>query len=124
MADNAVVDNVINQILTPILAVMEWLVNILFSSRTMVIFLFFVVINIIAVVLMKKDKAYAEKGERRIRELTLLIVALVGGSFGMYFAMFKYKHKTLHKKFSVGIPIIIVMQCAYVTYMVMRSILI
>ena len=80
-------------------------------------------INLIAIILMKKDKEYAEKGERRIREMTLLIVALIGGSFGMYYAMFKYKHKTLHKKFSIGIPIIIVIQCAYLSYMIIRGII-
>lgn len=80
-------------------------------------------VNIIAIILMKKDKEYAEKGERRIREMTLLIVALIGGSFGMYYAMFKYKHKTLHKKFSIGIPVIIVAQCAYFSYCIIRGIL-
>ena len=55
--------------------------------------------------------------------MTLLIVALIGGSFGMYYAMFKYKHKTLHKKFSIGIPIIIVIQCAYLSYMIIRGII-
>lgn len=80
-------------------------------------------INLIAIILMKKDKEHAEKGERRIRETTLLIVALIGGSFGMYYAMFKYKHKTLHKKFSIGIPIIIVIQCAYLSYMIIRGII-
>ena len=64
---------------------------------------------------MKKDKEYAENGERRIREATLLVVALIGGSFGMYYAMYKYKHKTLHKKFSIGIPLIILLQSAYIT---------
>lgn len=72
---------------------------------------------------MKKDKGYAEKGERRIREATLLIVALIGGSFGMYYAMFKYKHKTLHKKFSIGVPVIMVIQSAYIAYFIMRGIL-
>lgn len=81
-------------------------------------------VNLIAIILMKKDKEYAEKGERRIREMTLLIVALIGGSLGMYYAMFKYKHKTLHKKFSVGVPVIIVIQFAYLAYMVMKGILI
>ena len=48
----------------------------------------------------------------------------MGGSFGMYFAMFKYKHKTLHRKFSIGVPAIIMLQFAYMAYAVMRGILV
>ena len=62
-------------------------------------------------------------GERRIRENTLLIVAIVGGSFGMYYAMFKYKHKTLHNKFSIGVPVIMVIQLAYISYLLMSGML-
>ena len=123
MAENEVVDKIFSGILTPILAVIKWLVGTIFSSRAMFIIVFIIMINIIAILLMKKDKEYAEKGERRIREATLLLVALMGGSFGMYFAMFKYKHKTLHRKFSIGVPVIIMLQFAYMAYAVMRGIL-
>ncbi len=123
MAENEVVDKIFSGILTPILAVIKWLVGTIFSSRAMLIIFFIIMINLIAILLMKKDKEYAEKGERRIREATLLLVALMGGSFGMYFAMFKYKHKTLHRKFSIGVPVIIMLQFAYMAYAVMRGIL-
>ncbi len=123
MAENEVVDKIFSGILTPILAVIKWLVGTIFSSRAMLIIVFIIMINLIAILLMKKDKEYAEKGERRIREATLLLVALMGGSFGMYFAMFKYKHKTLHRKFSIGVPVIIMLQFAYMTYAVLKGIL-
>jgi uncharacterized membrane protein YsdA (DUF1294 family) len=123
LAENEVVDKIFSGILTPILAVIKWLVGTIFSSRAMLIIFFIIMINLIAILLMKKDKEYAEKGERRIREATLLLVALMGGSFGMYFAMFKYKHKTLHRKFSIGVPVIIMLQFAYMAYAVMRGIL-
>ena len=123
MADNTVVNGIIDKILSPILTFLNWLISLLFSNNVVLIILFFILINVIAIVLMKKDKEYAEKGERRIREATLLIVALIGGSLGMYYAMFKYKHKTLHNKFSIGIPVIIVMQFAYISYLLMSGIL-
>lgn len=123
MAENEVVDKIFSGILTPILAVIKWLVGTIFSSRAMLIIVFIIMINLIAILLMKKDKEYAEKGERRIREATLLLVALMGGSFGMYFAMFKYKHKTLHRKFSIGVPVIIMLQFAYMAYAVLKGIL-
>ncbi len=123
MADNAVVDGIIDKILSPILAVIKYIVEITLSSKAMIIIVFVILVNAIAIILMKKDKQYAQNGERRIRETTLLLVALMGGSFGMYYAMFKYKHKTLHKKFSIGVPVIIVIQSAYIAYMIMRGIL-
>ena len=123
MANNTVIDGIISGILTPILALLKILIRALFSNHIVALILFILVINLVAIILMKKDKAYAQMGERRIRESTLLIVAIVGGSFGMYYAMFKYKHKTLHNKFSIGVPVIIVMQLAYISYLLMSGIL-
>lgn len=123
MADNEVVDGILDKALSPILAVLKWIISIIFSSRITIIVIFLIAINIIAIILMKKDKEYAQNGERRIREITLLLVALVGGSLGMYFAMFKYKHKTLHNKFRYGVPVIIMLQFAYMAYAVLKGIL-
>lgn len=123
MADNEVVNGIINTILSPILAVLNWIIEILFSNNIILMILFFILVNIIAILLMKRDKQYAENGERRIKEATLLIVAIVGGSLGMYYAMFKYKHKTLHNKFSIGIPVIMVIQFAFASYLLMSGIL-
>ena len=123
MADNEVVNGIINTILSPILAVLNWIIEILFSNNIILMILFFILVNVIAILLMKRDKQYAENGERRIKEATLLIVAIVGGSLGMYYAMFKYKHKTLHNKFSIGIPVIMVIQFAFASYLLMSGIL-
>ena len=124
MADNEVVNGVIDKILTPILAILEWIIKVVFSNHVVLVLVFLILINLIAIILMKKDKEFAESGQRRVREATLLIVALIGGSLGMYYAMFKYKHKTLHNKFSIGIPVIIVIQFAYIAYMIMQGILV
>ena len=123
MANNTIIDGILNGILTPILKLLQILIEVLFSNPIIALILFILLINLIAIILMKKDKAYAQSGERRIRENTLLIVAIVGGSFGMYYAMFKYKHKTLHNKFSIGIPVIMVMQLAYISYLLVSGIL-
>lgn len=123
MADNEVVDGILDKALSPILAVLKWIISIIFSNRITIIVIFLIAINIIAIILMKKDKEYAQNGERRIREITLLLVALVGGSLGMYYAMFKYKHKTLHNKFRYGVPVIIMLQFAYMAYAVLKGIL-
>ena len=73
---------------------------------------------------MKKDKQYAETPDaRRIRESTLLLIAIVGGGVGEYYAMYKYKHKTLHKRFLYGVPIAIVVHTAMLAYLLIVGIM-
>ena len=54
---------------------------------------------------------------------TLLIVALIGGSIGMYYAMFKYKHKTLHKKFLYGVPLAMLLHSSMFFYFLIVGIM-
>ena len=82
------------------------------------------IISIIAIILMKRDKQYAKEEKWRIRESTLLVVALAGGALGMYYAMYKYKHKTLHKKFTICVPLFIVLHFAFISYAVISSFII
>ena len=123
MAENDFIDGVFEKILNPIIAFLGFVIKILFTNRIIALMIYFVIVNAIAVVLMKRDKTYAENGERRIKESTLLIVALAGGSLGMYFSMFKFKHKTLHTQFAIGVPVIIALQCAFFSYLALWKIL-
>ena len=41
-----------------------------------------------------RDKKRAVKGRWRIKEATLLILSLIGGAFGGFLAMKKFRHKT------------------------------
>lgn len=45
--------------------------------------------------------------KKRIPEKRLLMLAAVGGAFGAAAAMLFFRHKTLHRKFTLGIPAII-----------------
>lgn len=56
------------------------------------------------------DKICARLDKRRIPEKTLMITALLGGSASMYLTMQLIRHKTLHAKFMVGLPFIIILQ--------------
>ena len=102
--------------------ILENVVTAIFSNHIIAVILFFILINFIAIVLMKKDKEFAQNGAKRVRESTLLIVALVGGGLGEYYAMYKYKHKTLHNKFLYGVPIAIMINTAMVTYSISLAI--
>ena len=72
----------------------------------------FIAVNLWAICLTVYDKRAAKKGARRVRERTLLLVSLLGGSIAMLVTMRFVRHKTKHAKFMVGIPVIILLQIA------------
>ena len=74
-------------------------------------------VNITSFFLYGIDKYKAKKGKWRISEATLLTMAAIGGSIGAWAGIRLWHHKTMHKKFKYGIPIIIIMQIALVTYL-------
>ena len=74
-------------------------------------------INALSFILFGLDKYKAKKGKWRISEATLLMMAVIGGSIGAWTGMRLWHHKTMHKKFKYGIPIIIIMQVSLVVYL-------
>ena len=74
-------------------------------------------INIVSLFLYGIDKYKAKKNKWRISEATLLMMAVIGGSIGAWVGMRLWHHKTMHKKFKYGIPIIIIMQVSLVVYL-------
>ena len=74
-------------------------------------------INIVSFFLYGIDKYKAKKNKWRISEATLLMMAVIGGSIGAWVGMRLWHHKTMHKKFKYGIPLIIIMQIALVAYL-------
>lgn len=83
---------------------------------------YFVLISFITVAVTVYDKKAAKKyPRRRIRESTLLLLAAAGGGVAELLTMYKIRHKTKHKKFTVGLPVIIVLQVAIVFAVVFHS---
>lgn len=78
--------------------------------------IYLIIINIIGFVLFGIDKKRAIENKYRIPEATLLGVAIIGGSIGSILGMRIFHHKTLHKKFSVGLPVILVLQIIALEY--------
>ena len=74
-------------------------------------------VNITSILLYGIDKYKAKKGRWRISEATLLLIAVFGGSIGAWTGMRLWHHKTMHKKFKYGIPIIIILQVAIAVYL-------
>ena len=76
--------------------------------KPLLIYLFLV--NALGLVFMLSDKVKAKKNKWRIPEATLMGLAIVGGSLGVMIGMRLFRHKTLHPKFAIGIPLILTMQ--------------
>ena len=74
-------------------------------------------INIVSFFLYGIDKYKAKKNKWRIPEATLLMIAVIGGSIGAWVGMRLWHHKTMHKKFKYGIPVIIIFQVALAVYL-------
>lgn len=72
--------------------------------------IYLLVINLIAFLAMYIDKRRAKYGKWRIPEQTLFILALIGGSIGAIAGMYTFRHKTKKLRFSIGFPIILVLQ--------------
>lgn len=73
-------------------------------------------INAITFALYGIDKLKSKKGWWRIPEKTLLMLAIIGGSIGALCGMRLFHHKTKHKKFYLGVPILLTIQVALICY--------
>ena len=72
--------------------------------------LYLLIINALGFALMLADKVKARKNLWRIPESTLMLIAALGGSVGSLFGMYTVRHKTKHRKFTLGIPAILLAQ--------------
>lgn len=89
----------------------------IFSGRKLLL-IYFVLINLIAFAAFGIDKAKAVRHRSRIRIVTLLGLAFVGGSVGSLAGMFFFHHKTKQNYFAKGVPLIIIMQLVVAFYLV------
>lgn len=71
---------------------------------------YLLVVNLITFFLYGIDKRRAIRKAWRIPESVLIGFAAIGGSVGAFLAMFVFRHKTKHAKFTVGVPLILVAQ--------------
>ena len=72
--------------------------------------IYFVLINLISFVMYYIDKKRAKKHKWRISENALILSCVFGGSIGGLLGMKIFHHKTKHKKFTIGVPVILIVQ--------------
>ena len=78
------------------------------------------ILNFVTMLVYGIDKFKATKGKWRIPESILLLLAVLGGSIGAWLGMRVWRHKTQHKKFKYGIPVIFILQVAFCFYLLYR----
>ncbi len=87
---------------------------------------YLIVVSLIAVILTvydklaskrKSKKGKKKKKKRRVPEKVLWVVAVIGGAAAEYITMKLIRHKTKHKKFMRGLPVIIIIHIGiYLAY--------
>ncbi len=82
--------------------------------------IYFFIINLFAIFLMKYDKVKAINNQYRVSEKTLFLIALILGGIGIYIGMYLFRHKTKHVKFTVGIPLIIILNILTIYYLILH----
>lgn len=73
-------------------------------------------INLTGFFVMAVDKHKARRAESRISERCLFAVAWIGGSMGVLLGIYVFRHKTLHKRFTIGVPFIIAAQICSILF--------
>lgn len=72
--------------------------------------IYILAINITGFLIMWYDKAMARARKYRVPESRLLLLAILGGSVGVYLGMHIFKHKINNLVFTIGVPVILVAQ--------------
>ncbi len=74
------------------------------------------VINVLSFLIYGLDKLKAKYHKWRISEKTLLLLAILGGAYGSYFAMILFHHKTRKPLFKFGVPLILILETILLVY--------
>ena len=83
--------------------------------------IYLAVINVLTFFLYGIDKLKAKHSKWRISEATLIWMAVFGGSIGALIGINIWHHKTQHKKFKYGIPLILLVQVTVIVLLICRS---
>ncbi len=87
-----------------------------FFDTHRILLAYLVIINLVTFAAFAIDKIAAIEHRFRIRIITLLALSFIGGSLGGIIAMYLFDHKTQKDYFTVGIPLIMLMQAVILIY--------
>ena len=81
------------------------------------LFIYLIIVNLFTFIIFGIDKLKAQRGAWRTPENTLLLLATIGGSCGAFLGMKVWRHKTQHKKFTILVPLLMVIHIAIILYL-------
>ena len=81
---------------------------------------YLIIVNALTLLFMLVDKVKAKRNLWRIPERTLLSLCALGGSLGGLLGMKLFRHKTLHLRFSIGIPVMLAVHVVILIFLVIR----
>ena len=81
-----------------------------------ILLIYLAVVNILTIIVFGVDKMNAKSNRQRVRIVTLLGLAFIGGSVGALIGMYGFQHKTKKDYFTVGVPLILLMQVVVLFY--------
>ena len=85
------------------------------QMSTAAILIWLILINLLGFGAMGIDKYLATKQQRRIPEQRFIVMAIIGAALGIIVGMKLFRHKTKHLKFTIGIPVLAVVNIAVYT---------
>lgn len=87
-----------------------------FLMQHRILLIYLAVVNILTTIVFGVDKMNAKSNRQRVRIVTLLGLAFIGGSVGALIGMYGFHHKTKKAYFTVGVPLILLMQVVVLFY--------
>ena len=77
-----------------------------------IVLFYLAAVNLFAFIRMGQDKSSAIRGAERTPEAFFLLLTVLGGGAGVLSGMLAFRHKTLHLKFTVGVPVLMGLEAA------------
>lgn len=90
----------------------------------MVFAAYFIAVNIAGFIMLAVDKSAAKRHKWRVPEKDLFAVSLLGGAVGTLISMLIFRHKTKHKRFMIGIPLIILAQISLFIFLIFKGVVV
>ena len=87
-----------------------------------VLTLFLVIMNLLAFAIFGVDKWKAKHDRSRVPERTLWLLTVLGGALGALIGMQVFRHKTQHRSFRWGVPILLIVQIVLLIILIYQTV--
>jgi uncharacterized membrane protein YsdA (DUF1294 family) len=96
------------------------------SGVGLFILLYVAAVSVAGVALTVYDKIISKKntnGKGRVPENTLMYLGVMGGALPMFITMLIFRHKTRHKKFMVGLPVMFILHIIIAVFLIAKGLI-